>query len=170
MMTTSDIRNLTSLSNEARQAAISAFDALGQWRGEISSANDRYLTRVLDQMAVAQRAMGWPDQVTAGAREHLLKASKMQAQTIDQVMNAWEQQLKSSNASSGVPEGFRFQSPASSGSAFTDPVSEMMRLGEMTFAPFKLWMQAAEMWQHNWAAVMSGSVEPRSSRSIKKAA
>ena len=72
-MTTSDIRNLTSLSNEARQAAISAFDALGQWRGEISSANDRYLTKVLDQMAVAQRAMGWPDHVTAGAREHLLE-------------------------------------------------------------------------------------------------
>ncbi len=162
MMTTSDIRNLTSLSNEARQAAISAFDALGQWRGEISSANDRYLTKALDQMAVAQRAMGWPDHVTAGAREHLLKASKMQAQTIDQVMNAWEQQLKSSNASSGVPEGLRFQSP--------DPVSEMMRFGEMTFAPFKLWMQAAEMWQHNWAAVMSGSVDPRPSRSIKKAA
>ena len=170
MMTTSDIRNLTSLSNEARQAAISAFDALGQWRGEISSANDRYLTKVFDQMAVAQRAMGWPEHIAAGARESLLQASKMQAQTIDQVMNAWEQQLKAANASSGVPEGLRFQSPAVSGSAFTDPMSEMMRLGEMTFAPFKLWMQAAEMWQHNWAAIMSGSVEPRPPRPIKKAA
>ena len=170
MMTTSDIRNLTSLSNEARQAAISAFDALGQWRGEISSANDRYLTKALDQMAVAQRAMGWPDHITAGAREHLLQASKMQAQTIDQVMNAWEQQLKASNASSGVPEGLRFQSPPFSGSAFTDSMSEMMRLGEMTFAPFKLWMQVAEMWQQNWAAIMSGSAEPRPSRPIRKAA
>ena len=170
MMSAPDIRKLTSLSTEARQSVTTAFDALARWRDEIFSANDRCLTKVLDQMAVAQRAIGWPDHVTAAAREHLLKASKIQTQMIDQVMDAWERQLKSPSVPSSVPEGFMLQMPALSRSASTDPMSEMMRLGEMTLVPFKLWMQAAETWQRNWMAIISGSVDSGPSRPIKKAA
>src|SRR5262245_51360296 len=143
----SEIRNLTSLSNEARQAVTGAFDALSHWRDEIFSANDRCLTKVLDQMAAAHRAMGWPDHVTSAAKDSLLRASKAQTQMIDQVMDAWEQQLKSSNVPWAMPEGLKFQMPAFSESAFTAPMSEMMRFGEMTLVPFRLWFQAAEAWQ-----------------------
>ena len=38
MMTASDIRNLTSLSSEARQAVSSTLEALGSWREETSAA------------------------------------------------------------------------------------------------------------------------------------
>jgi len=167
-MSASDLRKLTSLSSESRQAVTGAFEVLEQWRDDIFSANERHLTKVIDQMAAAQRAMGWPDQFTAAAREHLLKASKMQTQMIDQVMDAWEKQLKSGNVPLGLSlEGFKFQAPPFFGSAFTDPMSDIMRLQEMTLAPFKLWIQAAEMWQRNWADVVSGSAEPRPSRPIK---
>jgi hypothetical protein len=113
--------------------------------------------------------MGWPDQFTVAAKEHLTRASKTQTYMIDQVMDGWERQLKASNIPAGLPESFRFQAPALFGSAFTDPVSEMLRLQELTLAPFKLWIHAAETWQRNWADVMSGSATSRPSQPIRKA-
>jgi cellobiose-specific phosphotransferase system component IIA len=165
MMSAPDIGQLRSLSSESRRTVTSAFEALDQWRDEIFSANERCLTNVLDQMAAAHRAVGWPDHVTAAAREHLLKASKVQTQMIDQVMDEWERRLKSQDIARSLPEGLTFQMPA-----FSDPVSEMMRLGEMTLVPFKLWIQVAEAWQRNWAAAMSGSTERRSPPPTKEAA
>ena len=115
--------------------------------------------------------MGWPDQFTTAAREHLTRASKTQTCMIDQVMDAWEHQLKSSIVPSVLPSGFKLPTlPLSgsalplSGSALMDPMSEMMRLQELTLAPFKLWMQAAEMWQRNWADAMTGSYESGQAR------
>ena len=166
MMSAPDIDSLR-LNKESRQAVTGAFEALEQWRDEIFSANDRCLTKVLDEMAAAHREMGWPDHVTAAAKEHLLKASKIQTHMIDQVMDAWEQQLKSQRVG---PEELRLLMPAFSGSTFIDPVSEMMRLGEMTLVPFKLWIQVAEAWQRNWAAAMSGRTELQSPPSTRKAA
>jgi len=161
MMSTSDIGKLRSLSSQSRQAVTGAFEALEQWRDEVFSANDRCLTNVLDQMAAAHRAMGWPDHVTAAAREHLLKASKAQTHMIDQVMDAWERQLKSQDIPPGMAAGLMFQMPVFPGSAFSDPMLEMMRFGEMTLVPFRLWVEAAEAWQRSWAAAMSGSAAPR---------
>jgi hypothetical protein len=167
MITASDIRKLT-LSGDARQAVTTAFEALEQWRDEIFSVNERHLTKVLDQVTSLQRTTGWPDQFAATAREHLTKASKTQTYMIDQVMDAWEHQLKSANVPSGLPESFKFQTPSLFGSAFMDPASEMMRFQELTLAPFKLWIQTAEMWQRSWTGIMSGSAESRPSRPVKK--
>ena len=99
MMNASEIRNFTWLNGEVRQAVMDAVSAVSQWRDEIAVANDRYLTKAIDQVAAAQRAQGWPESVTAATREHLLKASKIQTQMIDQLMGDWEQQLKSKGAS-----------------------------------------------------------------------
>ena len=154
---TLDIQSLTSLSDEARQAVTAALDALAHWRNEIFAANERCLTNVLDRVTDAHRALGWPQQVTVAAKEHFLKASKMQSHMIEQAMDLWQQQLKSQNVRSDVP-GFIVQTPAAS--QFAVPVSEMMRFSEMTLAPFKLWMEAAETWQRNWMAAMSGGALP----------
>jgi hypothetical protein len=43
-------------------------------------------------------------------------------------------------------------------SQFTMPSSEMLRFSEMTLAPFKLWIEAAETWQRNWMAATWGGV------------
>jgi hypothetical protein len=150
---TLDVQSLTSLSSEARQAVTAAFDAVAHWRNEIAAANERCLTKVLDQVADAHRALGWPEQVTAAVKEHFLKTSKIQSDMIEQAMDVWQQQLKSQNTRPVVP-GFIFQAPAPS--QFTVPVSEMMRLSEMTLAPFKLWMEAAETWQRTWMTAVVG--------------
>src|SRR5262245_18405090 len=99
MMPASEIRNFTWLSGESRQVLMDAFNAVSQWREEIAPANDRFLTKVLDQVAAAHRAQGWPSSVTVATREHHLKASKMPTQMIDQLMAEWEQQLKPKGAS-----------------------------------------------------------------------
>jgi hypothetical protein len=167
MMTASEIRKLTALSSDARQTATTSFEALERWRDEIFSVNERHLTKVLDQVASLQQDMGWPEQFTTATKEQLTRAAKTQTYMIDQVMDAWEHQLKSSNFPAGFSESLKFQAPPPLGSAF-DPVSEMMRLQELTLAPFKLWIQVAEMWQRNWANALSVSTEPRPSRPVKR--
>lgn len=162
MMPASDA--LKSLNSDARQALTSAFEALEQWRDEISSVNERHMVKVLDQVAASQRAMGWPDQFTFAAREHLTKASRTETFMIDQVMDAWEHQLKSSIAPSILPDRFKLPTGPHSGSALMEPLSEMMRIQELTLAPFKLWIQAAEMWQRNWAEAMTGPPESGQAR------
>ena len=161
---TLDVQSLTSLSNEARQAVTAAFDALAHWRNEIVAANERCLTKALDQVTDAHRALGWPEQMTVAAKEHFLKASKMQSHMIEQAMDAWQQQLKSHTARSSVPD-FIFQAPVAS--QFTVPASEMMRFSEMTLAPYKLWIEVAETWQRNWMAAMSGGALPEPSSMTK---
>ena len=152
------------LSNETRQTVTAAFDALSNWRDETAAANDRCLTKVLDQMSDAARAMGWPDHVISATREHLLNASKMQTQMIDQVMDSWKQQLKSPTAPMAVPR-FINQISGLSWSPFPSSMTEMMPIGGMPLAPWKFWLQAAEMWQRQWMSTMSAWTEPRSSRS-----
>lgn len=162
MMSASEIRNFTWLNGEARQAVMDVFNAVSQWRDEISRVNERYLTDVLDQVAAAQRAQGWPNSVTVATREHLLQASKVQAQMIDQLMGDWEQQLKSRGV---VPDPSMSRRPS-----VANPVAEMMRLGEMTLTPFKIWLNAAEAWQRSWAEALRASTDTQQAPPIKRAA
>ena len=169
MMPASDIRTLTLHNSDAREAVTSAFEALEKWRDEAFAVNERHLTKALDLVAGSQRALGWPDHVATATREYLLKASKIQTQMISQVMDAWEKQLKSSAGPPTLPAAFRFQMPAPYGSALKDSGSDMLRLQELTLAtPFMLWMQAAEMWQRNWAEAMKGSYESRQERPTRR--
>ena len=72
--------------------------------------------------------------------------------------------------SPALPEAFQFQMLPSSVSPFKGP-TDMLRVQELTLlTPFMLWMQAAEMWQRNWAEAMTGSYEPRQERPNRKAA
>jgi hypothetical protein len=162
MMSASEIRNFTWLNGEVRQAVMDVFNAVSQWRDEISRVNERYLTDVLDQVAAAQRAQGWPNSVTVATREHLLQASKVQAQMIDQLMGDWEQRLKSRGA---APDPSMSRRPS-----VANPVAEMMRLGEMTLTPFKIWLSAAEAWQRSWAEALRASTDTQQAPPIKRAA
>lgn len=159
MMTASDIRNVSCLSDEARQAVMAAFNAVSQWRDEIAAANDRCLTKVVDAVAAAQRAQGWPNSVATATRQQLLKAATVQTQLLEQLMREWEHGLKSTT---GSPH------PPMLGTSSADPVSEMVRLGAISLAPFKIWLNAAEAWQRSWADAMRGSRGMRNKRGRSK--
>jgi len=48
-------------------------------------------------MAVAAKALGWPEQVVDAARAQIQTVTEIQIKTMDQIMDAWEEQLKLPN-------------------------------------------------------------------------
>jgi hypothetical protein len=64
---------------------------------EIADTNQRNGERVLDKMAVAAKTLGWPTQVVDAARTQLKSIAEIQVKTLDQMMDAWEEQLKLPN-------------------------------------------------------------------------
>jgi hypothetical protein len=94
---------MISYNNEARKSMLDTLDALRQWSNEIGAVNDRCLPKVIDHMATAQRAMGWPEHASAATgisdrmhyfllftvvRDTLLKACKAETELIDKVAEA----------------------------------------------------------------------------------
>jgi hypothetical protein len=90
------------LSDEARQAANAAFDAMSNWRTETTNASERNIEQVIEKTAAAARALGWPEQIVDATREQFQNIIKMQTQMMDQIMDAWEEQIKSPNPSSAM--------------------------------------------------------------------
>jgi hypothetical protein len=156
---------------QSQKAAIGVLDALTDWRDTLAATNERCLARVLDRVTAAQLAMGWPEHVVDAARASFLQASRAQRQIADQIIETWERQLRSvGDDASMVPQRFMYQATGFPASPFGQSAPDLMRLGEMSFAPFKMWFQAADMWQRDWARAMSiwtGPSQPRSNRDLR---
>ena len=86
---------VTNLSDEARKAVNEAFDAISNWRSETLSNSEKNSGQVIEKMAAAARALGWPEQVVDTTREQLQNITKMQIETLDRMMDAWEEHIKS---------------------------------------------------------------------------
>ena len=82
------------LSKDAQERANAALKALSAWRNEIADTNQRNGKKVIEQMAAAAAALGWPEQVVNAARTQLESIADMQIKTMDQLTDAWEEQLK----------------------------------------------------------------------------
>jgi len=89
--------------------------------------------------------MGWPDEAVKTTREYLQQTAKVQTQLIDQLMEGWKQQLKSPLAPIAIPPGL----PGQASEAFTTKMAGAMKDFD-ALAPWKMWLQAAEMWQRTW--------------------
>jgi hypothetical protein len=133
--------NLGAVAPEAENAF---FDALTEWRDEVAASTERYSESVSDKMVAAATAMGWPEELVKASRMHLVQASKMQMQLINQLMDAWRAQLKSP-----MPSQFASHLRPFSGMGFEQSS------GVLANGPFQFWMKAAEIWQHNWISVFS---------------
>ena len=140
MATSHDTRAMQGLPREAREAIKAVFEALSEWRDEVGATTERYSETVLDKMAAAARALGWPKELVDTSHKHLTQASKAQMHLIEQLMQAWEKQL-----TSATPDQFMAQ-------LRTLPT---MGLGATPSTPLDFWMQAAEMWQRNWESALS---------------
>lgn len=140
MATSPDKRAMQGLPREAREAIKAVFEALSDWRDEVGSTTERHGEMVLDKMAAAARALGWPKELVDASHKHLTQASKAQMHLIEQLMQAWEKQLTSPTS-----DQFMIQ-------LRTLPT---MGLGATPSTPLEFWMQAAEMWQRNWELALS---------------
>src|SRR5215831_6398243 len=92
-----DPMSVPGLSGEARKAVNAAFDAMSTWRIETANSSEKNSRQVIEKMAAAARALGWPEQIVDATRTQLQSVTKMQIQMIDHMMDAWEQQIKSPN-------------------------------------------------------------------------
>lgn len=162
------------LSEETRKAMSAAFDALSDWRNDLSSITDKNSTAVFDKMGAAAKAMGWPSDFVDMTRQQMQSTSKMQLQMMDQLMDVWEQQMKAPGSPIQMPKmpgvaGFpgAFAGAGGSAQAFPGmPSFPGFDLASMSGNPMQFWMQAAEMWQKSWQqgmtawldAVQSGGV------------
>ena len=139
------------LSDEARDAVNAAFEAMSTWRSEAVDNSEKNIERVIEKMSAAARALGWPEQIVEATRAQMQTIAKMQIQTMDHMMDAWEEQIKSSNPSAALLSKLRSLSnlaPAGSwpGAAASQSAAQN---------PFGAYMQLAEQWQKAWTDAMA---------------
>jgi hypothetical protein len=139
----------TDLSEEARKALNAAIDALTDWRADTAERYAKNSRLVFDKLAAAARVMGWPSELVDATRQQMQQTSKIQLEVMDQIMDAWERQVKAHgapfpNAWSTTPR-FLGMGPFAGMPGFSN---NMLSLGMMN--PFLFWMQAADVWQKNW--------------------
>ena len=139
------------LSEEARKAVSAAFDAMSTWRIETFNNSEKNSERVIEKMAAAARALGWPEQIVDITRAQLQSITKMQIQTMDHMMDAWEEQIKSPNPASAMLS--KLNSLPNFGPVGNWPgVDALQKAGAN---PFQVYMQMAEQWQKAWTDGMA---------------
>jgi hypothetical protein len=144
--------NLTSapgLSDEALRAVNAAFDTMSTWRAEIADNNERNIERVIEKMAAAARALGWPTQIVDATRAQMQIVTKIQIQAMDHMMDTWEEQIKSPNPSTMLS---KLKSLPNFGQVGGWPDAGISQFGAMN--PLQFYMQCAEQWQKAWADTM----------------
>jgi hypothetical protein len=150
-----DLMSASGLSDEARQAVNAAFDAMSDWRTEAAESNERHMTKVIDKMAAAARTLGWPEEIVDATRTQMQNIAKMQTQMMDQMMDAWEEQIKAANPMTRGASAMlsRLNSLSSFGPTVGGRSTDT--LGVDPINPFKFWVQFAEQWQKASADAMS---------------
>ena len=135
------------ISDDARKALNAAFDAMSTWRTQIVN-NEKNIEAVIDKVAAGAKALGWPEEIVDATRAQMETMNEMQLQLMDQVMDAWEQQIKSPNASSAMLSKLKSLSPFSPMTSWPGPGNSQMN-------PFGLYMQVAQQWQKAWSDAMA---------------
>ena len=143
------------LTKEVLEGANAALKALATWRNEIADTNQKNGERVLDQMAVAAKTLGWPAQVVDAARTQLKSVAEIQVKTMDQMMDVLEEQLKLPNPMSASPSALlsKLKSFPAFGSAGSWPGADAFQMAAIN--PLRFWTQFAEQWQKSWAETMT---------------
>ena len=85
------------LTSEARDAVNAALKAMSTWRNEMADTSEKNGKRVIEKMAAAAAALGWPEQIVDAARTQMQSIAGMQIKTMDRLMDTWEEQLKLPN-------------------------------------------------------------------------
>src|SRR6516165_5710835 len=139
------------LSDEARRAVNDAFDAMSAWRIETAKNAEKNSEQVIEKLAGAARALGWPEQIVDATRAQMQSITKMQIQTMDQMMDAWEEQIKSPNPITGSPMLSKRKPLAGGGPAGAWPSANALAATN----PMQFWMQWVEQWQKACADAMA---------------
>jgi ribonuclease D len=141
------------LTNEAREAVNAALKAMASWREEMADTSEKNGKRVIEKMAAAAAALGWPEQIVDAARTQMQSISEMQIQTMDRMMDAWVEQLKLPNPMAASPSAMLSKLKSLPGAGMAWPGPEAFQKAAMN--PLQFWMQFAEQCQKSWAETMT---------------
>jgi hypothetical protein len=141
------------LSNEARDAVSAALKAMSTWRNETADTSEKNSKQVIEKMAAAATALGWPEQIVHTARVQMETVTEMQIKTMDHMMDAWEEQLKLPDPMTAAPSAIL--SKLKSLPSFGPSGSWSTAFQKATMNPVEFWMQFAEQWQKSWADTMT---------------
>ena len=81
-----NLMSAVGLSDEARKALHAAFDAMSTWRIETAKTSEKNSELVIEKMAAAARALGWPNEIVDSIRAQMQGITRMQIQMMDHVM------------------------------------------------------------------------------------
>jgi hypothetical protein len=145
----------TGLSTEARETVNAALKSMSDWRNEIADTSQKNGRQVIEKMAAAAKAMGWPEQIVDAMRTQLQSISSLQIKTMDQMMDAWEEQIKSPNAMTASPSAMlaKLKSFPDLGINASWPSTDAMQKAAAN--PLQFWMQMAEHSQKAWAEMLT---------------
>ena len=109
---------------------------------------------MIEKMAAAAAALGWPEQIVDAARVQMQSIAEMQIQTMDQMMDAWEEQLRLPNPTTASPSAMLSKLKLSPGfNSASWPSADAFQKAAMN--PLQFWMQFAEQSQKSMADMMS---------------
>jgi hypothetical protein len=80
------------LKKEVRDSVNAALKAMSSWRKDVADTSEYNGKRVIEKMAAAAAELGWPEQIVDAARAQMQSIAEMQIQTLDHMMDAWEEQ------------------------------------------------------------------------------
>ncbi|MBX9840871.1 MAG: hypothetical protein K2Z80_03575 [Xanthobacteraceae bacterium] len=144
--------SIPGLSDKAQYAVNAALDAMSTWRNEIADASETNGQQVIEKMAAAAKALGWPEQVVDTVRTQIQSVAAIQIKTMDQIMEVWEEQLKLPNPATAPTTNMlsRMQSPS------IIPAGNWPGSGSFpAMNPAQVWLQFMEQWQKSWAEAMT---------------
>jgi ribonuclease D len=142
------------LEKEVRDVTNTALKSMSSWRNDIADTSEFNGKRVIEKMAAAAAALGWPEQIVDAARVQMQSTVEMQIQTMDQIMDAWEEQLKSPNPTAASPSAMlsKLKTP---GRSPTGTWSSVEPFQKAAMNPLQFWMQFTAQWQKAWADTMT---------------
>lgn len=148
-------KSIPALTNEAREAVNAALKAMSVWRNEIADVSEKNGKRVIEKMAAAAAALGWPQQIVDAARTQLQGIAEMQIKTMDRIVDAWEEQIRSPNPMAASPSAMLSKLKSLPGLTPNAGWPGADAFQNAPINPLQLWMQLAEQWQKSWAETMS---------------
>jgi len=143
------------LTNEARETVNAALKAMSTWRNEIAEASEKNGKQVIEKMAAAATALGWPAQIVDYNRTQMQTIAEMQIKTMDHMMDAWEEQLKLPNPMAASPSAMLSKLKSLPGFAPAGTWPSVEAFQEAAANPLQFWMKFAQEWQKSWADAMT---------------
>jgi len=142
------------LEKDVRDAVNAALKAMSSWRNDIADTTEYNGKRVIEKMAAAAAALGWPEQLVDAARVQMQSIAQTQIQTMDQMMDAWEEQLRLPNPTAESLQAIlsKLKTP---GFASTGSWPSAGAFQNVAMNPLQFWTQFAQQWQKSWADMMA---------------